>query len=152
MRNNFRLALGMSWRLLFILALGCSHGQIQKPTHDVETTCIQGTVWYRTPGDSTPVRYPYAAVSAFRHGTEEGLAETKADGAGNYCIEIPLGDFTVDLKVWGVQRLERQSYTCKGSELNINPGTRPRKCGEECKKIDIMTECREFRPPYRRQM
>jgi len=133
MKDHYRFALMVFFILFFSHTVGCSHTQIQKPPEALGTRCIQGTIWYRTPGDSTPVRYPNAAVTAFRHGTEEGLAETKADGAGNYCIEVPLGDFTVDLKVWGMQRLERKSYTCKGSELNIDPGTGPRKCGEECK-------------------
>jgi hypothetical protein len=152
MKDHYCFPLMVSFILLLSLTVGCSHTQADKTPESLETTCIQGTVRYRTPDDSTPVRYPFATITAFRHGTDEGLVETKADGAGNYCIEVPLGNYTVDLKVWGVQRLERKSYTCKGSELNIDPGTAPRKCGRDCVKVDILTECGEFRPPYRRQM
>ncbi len=137
---------------LFFIAFGCSGPQIQKPPETVETTCIQGTVWYRASTDSTPMRYPYATVTAWRDGTDQGLAETKADEAGNYCIEVPLGDHKVDLRVWGLKRLGGTNYTCKGSEESIDLGTTPKKCGEDCVSIDIITECGEFQPPYRRQM
>lgn len=134
------------------IAVGCSPVQVQSPSKDFEPTCIQGTVLYRTPANSTPVPYPYAGVNAWRHGTGQGLAETKTDGAGNYCIEVPLGDFTVDLRVWGVNRVGGTSYTCKGSQNDIDPGTIRKECGEDCVRIDIVTDCDEFRPPYRRQM
>ena len=152
MKNYYRFALVIYSIFLFLITFGCSRTQIQKAPESPETTCIQGTVWYRTSTDSTPMRYPYATVTAWRHGTDQGLAETKADGAGNYCIEVPLGDYKVDLRVWGLKRLGGTSYTCKGSEENIDLGTTSKKCGENCISIDIITECGEFQPSYRRQM
>ena len=152
MKNYYRCVLVIHIMFLSFITFGCSGAQIQKPPESFETTCIQGTVWYRAPTDSTPMRYPYATVTAWRHGIDQGLAEVKADEAGNFCIEVPLGDLTVDLKVWGVRRLGGRSYTCKGSEENIDLGTTSKKCGEDCTSIDIITECGEFQPPYHRQM
>ena len=152
MKNAYPSALVACFILPCAIALGCSPVHVQSPPKDFQPTCIQGTVLYRTPGNSTPVPYPYARVSAWRRGAGQGLAETKTDEAGNYCIEVPLGDFTVDLRVWGVNRVGGTSYTCKGSENDIDPGTIRKECGEDCVRIDIVTDCDEFRPPYRRQM
>jgi hypothetical protein len=65
---------------------------------------------------------------------------------------VPLGDFKVDLRVWGVQRLDKTSHTCKGSADDVDIGTVPRECGEECIRIDIIADCQEFQPSYHRQM
>jgi hypothetical protein len=146
-----RFACRMTVMMLLIILLGCSGTQVvQSPPENFEPTCIQGTVWYRTPKDSSPVPYPYATITAWRHGTKQGLAETKADEAGNYCIEVPRGDFGVDLKVWGARRIGATRYTCKGSQENVNPDRTSKKCGEGCLRIDIITECQEFEPPYHR--
>jgi hypothetical protein len=139
--------------LIFVLSLtfGCGSVQIKSPPQDFEPTCIQGTVRYQTPTGSSSVPYPYARITAWQHGTDQPLGETEADGAGKYCIEVPLGA-QVELKIWGVQRLQGETYTCKGSEENIAPGNISKECGGDCIRIDIITDCGEFQPPYRRQM
>ena len=34
--------------------------------------------------------------------------------------EVPLGDFRVDLRVWGANYLQRNTYVCDGSKDNID--------------------------------
>lgn len=148
MKNYYHFALVINFILLFAIMIGCSPKQVQSPPEDFKPTYIEGTVWYRNPIDSTLVRYPYVTVSAWRHGTGKGLAETKADGAGNYCIEVPLGSFKVDLRVWGLQRLRGTGYICKGSENDIDLGTTSKQCGGNCIRIDIMTDCNEYIPRH----
>jgi len=152
MKNHDRFGLVIGFALLFSITVGCSSVQVPTPPEDFEPTCIQGTVWYRTPNDATPVRYPHARVSAWRHGTDQGLAETIADSGGNYCIEVPLGDSGVDLRVFGLLRLSGKGYMCKGSKENVDPGETSKRCGEDCLEIDILTECQEFQPRYHRQI
>ena len=152
MKKYYRFALVISSILLLSIAAGCGHSQIKGLPEDFMPTCIQGTVWYRMSTDPTPVPYPYARITAWRHGTDQPLSETKADEAGNYCVEVPLGESGVDLRVWGVKRLRGTGYTCKGSENNIDAGTASKRCGEDCVKIDIITDCEEFQPPYYRQI
>jgi hypothetical protein len=151
-KNCHRFALAISFVILVSITLGCGPVQVQSPSEDLDTTCIQGKVLYRTPLDPNPVPYPSVNISAWRYGTKEPIAETKTDKTGSYCIEVPLGDFRVDLRIWGLQRLRGTSYTCKGSEADIDPGTISKECGEDCMRIDIVTDCGEFEPPYRRQM
>lgn len=152
MKNDYRFGLVISLILLLSITAGCGHRQIQDLPEDFVPTCIQGTVWYRTPTAPTPVPYPYARITAWRHGTDRSLAKTKADKAGNYCIEVPLGGFGVDLRVWGMKHLPSISYTCKGSEDDIDLGTTSKECGEDCIRIDIITDCQEFHPPWHRQI
>ncbi len=151
MRSNHPFILGTYLLSLSALIFGCAPTQVKRPPEDFEPTCIQGKVWYRTPADSNPVPYPYAPVTAWQHGTDQPLGETKTDGAGNYCIEVPIGE-QVDLRIWGVRRLQGTSYTCKGSEEDIAPGKISQECGEDCLRIEIDTDCGEFEPPYRRQI
>lgn len=145
MKDNCCFGLLVGLFLVFATHFGCAPVEVQRPPEDFEPTCIQGTVWYRTPDASSPVPYPYARITAWRHGTEQPLAETKAGEAGSYCIEVPLGE-RVDFRIWGLQRLRGMTYTCKGSEEAIDPGTTSEKCGEDCLTIDIMTDCGEFQP------
>ncbi len=151
MRSNDPFVLGMYLLVLSTLIFGCAPTQVKRTPDDSEPACIQGTVWYRPSADSNPIPYPFAAITAWRHGTDQPLGETRTDGAGNYCIEVPIGE-QVDLRIWGVQRLQGTSYTCKGSEDNINPGTTLNECGGNCTRIDVFADCGEFEPPYRRQM
>ena len=114
-----------------------------------ETTCIRGTVWYRSPGDTGRVPYPRAKIAAWRHGTQEGLTETRADGRGRYCLEVPLGE-VVDLRVWGFEDFGGTSSICKGSVDGIELGTEAEKCGGDCIQVDIMTVCTDQIPRRRR--
>lgn len=97
----------------------------------------------KNPIDSKQVPWGGVTVNAWRHGKDLALAETKTDSDGNYCIEVPVGDSRVDLRVWGMERMEGTSYICDGSVQNIDPGKTPKKCGENCFKTDIMTQCHE---------
>jgi hypothetical protein len=123
--------------------LGCGAPQIPGVPADSVRTCIHGKVWMKNPVDSKPVPYAGVTVNAWRHKKDLPLAETKTDSAGNYCIEVPVGDFRVDLRVWGMERMEEKSYICQGSVQNIDAGKTPKRCGEDCFKTDIMTQCEE---------
>ena len=152
MKSYYRFPLLIGFVVVSSFVFGCTPVPVQTTPEDFEPACIQGRVLYRSPVDATLVPYPHARISAWRHGTDQGLAETVADSAGDYCIEVPLEESGIDLRVFGVLRLSGTSYTCKGSQENLDPGETSKRCGEECIRIDILTECQEFRPRFRRQM
>ena len=133
----------------FAMMFGCAFTQTHNPPEGVGATCIQGKVLYRSPIDSSLVPYPRATVNAWRAGTNEGLAKTFTDNAGNYCFEIPKGDYSVDLRVWGAMFIEGTTYLCQGSVANIELGSTSKKCGEDCQEINITTGCTR-RVPGRR--
>lgn len=148
MKGHYRIA-GVHLLLLFAVLFGCTPIRKGLPQGDLEYGCIQGRVWYRFPAHSAPIPYPNAKVTAWRHGTDNALAETQADKEGNYCIELPVGDYRVDLRVWGYQHSSGKNILCRGSEDNIHMGTIRARCGGECIKMDLATECTE-RIPRRR--
>jgi hypothetical protein len=113
------------------------------------TACIRGTARYRSSADTTQVPYPHAKITAWRHGTKEGLAETRADRRGRFCIEVPLG-VEVDLRVWGLEEIGGTSFVCRGSANKVDPGVRAGRCGGDCIQVDIMTECTDQIPKRRR--
>jgi hypothetical protein len=128
----------------FALIYGCASSQTKSPPGGVETTCVQGKVRYRSPVDSSPVPYGGATVSAWRADKrKEGLAETVADDAGNYCLDIPKGDYAVDLRVWGAPFIEGNTYLCQGSVAGIELGSSSKKCGEGCQVVDVTAGCKE---------
>jgi hypothetical protein len=130
--------------LLLIALFGCASGQVQPPSGTSGSACIRGTVSLRNPVDAKEVVYPGVAVSAWVHGEKKGLAETKTDGAGNFCIEVPAGDYKVDLRVWGLEHFAQENYTCDGSTENITLGSGPGRCGSgNCIRADIQAECKE---------
>ena len=149
-------------RALFILAglalplllfSGCaSQKQKPLPVPSSKSTCIQGTVWLKNPDSHYSTRYPRAKVTAWRHGTEEPVGETVADEKGHYCLRMPLDEYRVDLRVWGVMSFRGKNYTCRMEVNNIALGGVSKRCGtgQECTRIDIMTECSEFIPARRR--
>ncbi|MGE5843039.1 MAG: hypothetical protein ACM335_12205 [Deltaproteobacteria bacterium] len=96
-----------------------------------------------SPIDSKPVAYAGVSVNAWRHDKDVGLVETKTDSSGNYCIEVPVGDFRLDLRVWSMERMEGKSYICQGSVQEIDPGKTSKRCGEDCFKTDISAQCEE---------
>jgi len=137
--------------LLFFLMAGCGPRQIEPPVETLGSTCVEGTVWYRGPTDSALLRYPRAKITAWHHKTENPLGETQADRSGNFCMDVPAGDFSVDLRVWGLQRLSKTNYTCDGSVDGVGLGTSGAKCKKSgCIKIAIVAECRKFIPGQRR--
>lgn len=149
MNKRYLFVLMTTFILLPAVIAGCSSTPVPSPPKGTEVTCIQGTVWYSNPADGKKVPYPQVTVAAWVHGTNDPIIDTKTDGSGNYCVEVPLGDFSVDLRVWGLQRISRTDYTCKGSANNINLGKTSIRCGGDCINVDIVTECKEFRPVRR---
>jgi hypothetical protein len=100
-------------------------------------------VWMKSPIDSKLKAYAGVSVNAWRHDKDLALAESKTDSEGRYCIEVPVGNFRVDLRVWGMERMEGESYICQGSVQDVDSGKTPRRCGEDCFKTDITTQCEE---------
>ena len=140
---------GMGVILALSVAWGCTTMQATAPTAGIEVSCIEGFVRYRSPIDSAVLPYGNATITAWRHGNDQAITETKADQEGKYCIEVPLGDYTVDLRVWGLERFEAQNYICQGSVDKIDMGKRPGKCGSDCIQVDILAGCRERVEPRR---
>jgi hypothetical protein len=153
MRNSYRVALILTLIFYFMMAIGCGpEQQVQpsKPIEYVEPVCFQGTVQYRLPEESNLVPFANVKVSAWRHNeTKKPFAEAMADAAGKYCLEVPLGDYGVDIRVWGMVNLGNKSYTCTVSENDIKQGKTKKKCGEDCATVDLLAECREFIPTRR---
>jgi len=85
--------------IVFWFPFACAPPQVQGPPGRPGVTCIQGTVLYRSPVDSAQTPYANATVTAWRHDTNKALVDTRADGKGRFGIEVPLGDFILDLKV-----------------------------------------------------
>lgn len=144
-----RALIGFAFVIVFgftstIIMMGCSTRQMGTLPDSIEHSCVQGKVFYKVPTDSAAVPYPSVTVTAWQHEENKPLTETKTDQAGNYCIEVPLGDFRVDLRVWGMVHSPKTSYTCTGSEDNIDIGTALNRCGKNCKKIDITVDCKEW--------
>ena len=129
--------------VLLVSCFACGAPQIQGGTIDSVKTCIQGKVWMKSPIDSKQVAYAGVSVNAWRHDKDLTLSETKTDSNGTYCIEVPVGNFRVDLRVWGMERVEGKSYICQGSVQDVDPGKTAKKCGEDCFKTDILTQCEE---------
>jgi len=136
--------------LLFIIEGGCAPKSSPGLGDDLGSTCIQGTVTYRNPIDGSLVPYPSATVSAWKKDAEKALSEALTNQRGNYCIEVPVGDFRMELRVWGMVRLEGTNYICQGTKSNFDPGNTILSCGEGCEVVDIETACRERVPGRRR--
>ncbi len=153
MKNEHRIAFILLLVFCSSLAVGCGPEQQVKPPQSIEsleTTCIQGTVSYRLSIDSSSVQFANVKVVAWRHGTtDQPLAETVTDAKGDYCIEVPRGDFSMDVRVWGMVNLEKTSYTCSGSADNVSLGTGVKRCGGDCPRVDIIANCSIFKPVRR---
>lgn len=131
--------------LILAFLLGCGPRPVQLPEGPYETGCVRGTVYYLSPLDSRNVPFPGVTVTAWIHGTHQGLAEAITDESGNYCLNIPLGDHRVDLRVWGYLRLNQKDYTCNGSVAHLDLGSMHTKCGAaDCLNTDIVAACKEF--------
>ena len=149
MKTRVGVFCGMCVILALSIALGCTTKQATAPSVGTEVACIEGFVRYRSPIDSAVLPYGNGTITAWRHDKDQALTETKADQDGKYCIEVPLGDYTVDLRVWGLERFETQNYTCQGSADNIEIGKRPGKCGGDCMTVEILAGCKERVEPRR---
>jgi len=149
MKKGYYLAYGCL--ILFFIILGsCAPTPSPKLDGEMGATCVQGRVSYLSPVDASSVPYPSATVSAWKKDSEKPLSEARTNQGGNYCIEIPIGDFRVELRVWGLVFSEGTNYICQGSESNFDPGKTPLSCGADCKVVDIVTECKKRVPSPRR--
>ena len=140
--SDFSLFIVCAVALVGVLA--CATPQTPAGSAGSATTCIQGVVTYVHPVTSTTVSYSFAPVAAWRQGKDLGLAETRADKDGNFCIEVPTGSDTVDLRVWNLELFEGKNYVCEGAANNIVLRSATGKCGSgTCLKVDVRAECRE---------
>jgi hypothetical protein len=153
MRNAHGVALILASIFSFLMAIGCaSEQQVQppKPIKYAEPVCFQGIVQYQLPGESNLVPFANVKVSAWRHDeTKNPFAEAMAEAAGKFCLEVPLGDYGVDIRVWGMVNLGNKSYTCTTSEDDVKLGKTTMKCGEDCITVDLVASCSEFMPTRR---
>ncbi|UCB48193.1 MAG: hypothetical protein JSW56_13730 [Deltaproteobacteria bacterium] len=153
MRNSCLTVFVVIFVLFFMTTIGCGpEQQVQppKPIKYLEPVCIQGTVQYRLPDESNLVPFANVKVTAWRHNeTRNPFAEAMADAAGNYCLEVPLREYGVDIRVWGMVNLGNKSYTCTASENDIKLGKTTKKCGEDCATVNLVAECKEFIPTRR---
>jgi len=129
--------------LSFLGATKCvSQEEPPSPDHG-DTTCIQGTVTYRSPQDSSPVPCVAATVSLTVPGKDRPFMDTRTDKRGRYCLNVPISHVRVDMKVWGLTYMNKENYICQGEKTGIDLGSRPRKCGEGCLELDVVVECKE---------
>jgi hypothetical protein len=153
MRINCRVAFEISLILSLATVMGCGpEQQVQppKPIEYVEPVCIQGTVQYRRPGESSLVPFANVKVTAWRHNeTKKAFAEAMTDATGKYCLQVPLGDYGVDIRVWGMVNLGSKSYTCTASQDDVKLGKTSRRCGEDCIAAGLVASCSEFKPTRR---
>jgi hypothetical protein len=153
MRINCRVVLEISLIFSVAIAIGCASEQQvlpPKPIKYADPVCFQGTVHYLHPSDSQHVPFANVKVTAWRHDeTKKPFAEAMANAMGKYCLEVPLGDYGVDIRVWGMVNLGNKSYTCTASEDDIKLGKTVKKCGEDCTTVNVIAECREFKPTRR---
>lgn len=130
--------------LLIVVLCGHVSGQGPGASGASGTACLQGRVSFKHPVEAGEVPYPGTTVSAWVHGEKKGLAEARTDRSGNFCIEVPAGDYTVDLKVWGLERFGKKDYICEGSAEAVSLEAGSGKCGSgNCPRADIKVGCRE---------
>jgi hypothetical protein len=149
MMKKQALSIPLLMSLIFFFSQPAAAAPPADGAKPLETSCIRGTVWYRSPVDTSKVPYARAKVTAWRHGTREGLTEARTDSRGRYCIEVPQGT-VVDLRVWGLEDFGGSSFICRGSADKIDLGTGGGKCGGDCVSVDIVTECTDQIPRRRR--
>ena len=128
--------------LLGILA--CAAPQETVTPAGSAVTCIQGVVRYADPASTAMVPYSSVAVTAWRQGGNQGLAEVKTNKEGKYCIEVPAEAGSVDLRVLGLERIEGKNFVCEGSANNIHLAGMAGRCGSgNCLEVNINARCRE---------
>ena len=153
MRNSYGGALVVILFVVSLMAVGCGAGQKVQPSKQIEyanPVCFQGTVQYGHPVESSIVPFANVKVSAWRHNeTKKPFAEAMADAKGKYCLEVPLGDHGVDIRVWGMVNVGSKSYTCTASQDDLKLGNTSRRCGQDCITVDLVASCSEFNPRRR---
>ena len=128
--------------LAFITLLSCAPKPFEGISSDATMTCIQGRVSYKNPIDGSLTPYPGATISSWDQTADKALSESRTNQAGDYCIEVPVADFKIDLRVWGSVFLDGNTYLCQGSAGNIDQGKHATSCGD-CKVVDIVATCKE---------
>jgi hypothetical protein len=134
-------ALGIIVLILFTL-LSCAPKPFGSVSGDSTMTCIQGRVSYKNPIDASLTPYAGATISSWQQGADKALSEARTNQTGNYCIEVPVADFKIDVRVWGSVFLEGTTYLCQGSAGDIDQGKHSTSCGD-CKVVDIVATCKE---------
>lgn len=132
---------------LFML-LGCTPKPFGGISSDATITCIQGKVTYKNPVNASLTPYVGATISSWEQDADKGLSEAQTRQRGEYCIEVPVADFKIDLRVWGTVFLDGTTYICQGSTGDIDQGTHAASCGD-CKVVDIVATCKERIPNTR---
>ena len=128
--------------LILLTLLSCAPKPFEGVSGNSTITCIQGRVSYKNPIDASLTPYAGATISSWEQGTDRGLSEARTNKTGDYCIEVPVADFKVDLRVWGSVFLEGTTYLCQGSAGDIDQGKHSTSCGD-CKVVDIVATCKE---------
>lgn len=121
----------------------CFSQETPPPPDNGDTGCIQGIVTYRNPQESSPIPCVAATVSLTIPGKDRPFIDTQTDKQGRYCLNVPLRHGRVDLKVWGLNYMDKENSICQGEKTGIDLGSMPRKCGEGCMRIDVEVACKE---------
>jgi len=131
-----------------ITLLSCAPKPFGGVGSDATMTCIQGKVSYKHPIDASLTPYPGATISSWDQTSDKALSEARTNQVGDYCIEVPVADFKIDLRVWGSVFLKGTTYLCQGSAEDIDQGKHAASCGD-CKVVDIVAACKERIPDTR---
>ena len=143
MNRRHYSALGVIILVLFTLPT-CTPKPVGGISGESTSTCIQGTVSYKNPIDASLTPYAGATISSWEQGADKALSEAQVNQTGKYCIEVPVADFKVDLRVWGSVFLEGNTYLCQGSVGDIDQGRHSASCGGgDCKVVDIVATCKK---------
>jgi hypothetical protein len=141
MNRRHYSALGIIVLILPTL-LSCTPKPFGGISSDSTITCIQGRVSYKNPIDASLTPYAGATISSWDQSADKALSEARTNQTGDYCIEVPVADFKIDLRVWGSVFLEGTTYLCLGSAEDIDQGKHATSCGD-CKVVDIVATCKE---------
>jgi hypothetical protein len=128
--------------LILLTLLSCAPKPFEGISSDATMTCIQGKVSYKNPIDASLTPYPGATISSWDQTADKALSEARTNQMGDYCIEVPVADFKIDLRVWGSVFLQGTTYLCQGSAEDIDQGKHAASCGD-CKVVDIVATCKE---------
>ena len=134
--------------LIFPTLLSCAPKPFGDVSSDSTITCIQGRVSYKNPIDASLTPYAGATISSWDQSADKALSETRTNQMGDYCIEVPVADFKIDLRVWGSVFLKGTTYLCQGAAEDIDQGNHATSCGD-CKVVDIVATCKERIPNTR---
>ena len=128
--------------LIPLILLSCAPKPFSGISSDSTIACIQGRVSYKNPIDASLTPYAGATISSWNQVADKALSEARTNQTGDYCIEVPVADFKIDLRVWGSVYLDGTTYLCQGSAEDIDQGKHAASCGD-CKVVDIVATCKE---------